>query len=252
MGVFSPNTTYDLQMQVKRLAERFFATRPLVFTDAEFIEGFIQAEHIEILKQTEDMCGLIGNTGSTSFEAKTTSNVPINLILLFRGNSPIIMPHYINKGLQKDAPEELRERLQAWVDERFLYGCVFGDVYDAVERLNVVCAEAKAMNVLLPILPTLLRNITVEADSRTSKRARKLSEMRGVSSMPVLPRTVTTRIQECCHLLTAANMIDSVPDVKLESGWSQTKYFEGLSQPLRPSIFAGICGESKAKKGTFL
>lgn len=252
MAVFSNNTMSDLMFQARRLANNFFSTRPLIITADEFIAGFIDPEHIPVLKQTEDICGRIGVTSATSIDARTAKQNGLPLTLSFHGEAPIIIPNYVTHGLRPTAPEALRNKLQGWVEERWDYGCMFGDILDALEFYNVVCAEAKAMTVMIPIMPTLMRNITVEADSRTSKRARRLSEMKGVNALPSLPRAVTKRIHDACHLMTAANLIENIEPPKLEDGDVVISYTNTWNPPIRTSLFAGIGYNSKAKQGAFI
>jgi hypothetical protein len=252
MSVLTPNTITDLGVQARKLANNFFDTRPLVITADEFIAGFIDSEHVPILKQTEDICGRIGTTSATTIETSTESGTGLNLTMAFHGESPIIIPNYVGKGLRPGAPEALRKKLQDWVEERWLYGCMFGDIYDALEFYNAVCNDAKSMTVMMPILPTLMRNITVEEDSRTSKRAKRLSELKGVNSLPSLPRAVTKRVLDACHLMTAANLIETVAPPKLTDGGALISWTSSWNPPKRVSLFAGLAYISKAKQGTFV
>lgn len=252
MAVFTPNTMGDLLFQARRLANNFFGTRPLILTADEFITGFIDPEHVPILKQTEEICGRIGVTSATAIDARTLKQHAMPLTLSFHGEAPIIIPNYVAHGLRPTAPDTLHKKLQDWVEERWDYGCMFGDVLDALEFLNLVCAEAKAMTVMVPILPTLMRNITVEADSRTSKRARRLSEMKGVNALPSLPRTVTKRVHDACHLMTAANLIESLPTPKLEDGDVTISFTNTWNPPTRTNLFAGVGHLTKSTRGAFV
>lgn len=252
MSVFSPNTLIDLGVQARKLAGNFFGTRPLTITPEEFVDGFIDPEHVPILRQTEDICGRIGNTSSTTIELHTSQRDTLSLTVTFHGESPIIIPNYVSKGLRPNASEALRKKVQDWIDERWNYGCMFGDVYDAIEYYNTVCSDAKAFTVMLPILPTLMRNITVEADSRTSKRAKRLSELKGVSSLPSLPRTVTKTVLDACHLMTAVNLIESVGVPKMKNGEAIIAFTNVWNTPKRVSLFAGVGHWPKKKQGSFL
>jgi hypothetical protein len=252
MGVFTPNTATDLGVQARKLASNFFGTRPLTITPAEFIDGFIDPEHVPTLRQTEDICGRIGNTSATTIELRTSKRDTLSLTVTFHGESPIIIPNYVSNGLRPGASPELRKKVQDWVDERWNYGCMFGDVYDAIEYYNVVCGDAKAFTVMLPILPTLMRNITVEADSRTSKRAKRLSELKGVNSLPSLPRTVTKAVLDACHLMTAVNLIETVETPKMQDGDAIISFSNVWNTPKRISLFAGLGHWPKARQGSFL
>jgi hypothetical protein len=252
MGVLTPNTITDLGVQARRLANNFFATRPLTITAAEFVDGFIDPEHVPILRQTEDICGRIGNTSATTIDVRTSAQQGLNLTVSFHGEAPIIIPNYVSNGLRPSAPDALRQKLQNWVEERWNYGCMFGDVYDALDYYNVVCIDAKSFTVMLPILPTLMRNITMEADSRTSKRAKRLAELKGVHSLPSLPRAVTKRIHEACHLMTAVNLIDTVETPKLTNGAAIISFTNSWNPPKRPCVLAGVGHFPKGKLGTFI
>lgn len=252
MGVLTPNTMADLGHQARRLAANFFLTRPLTITAEEFISGFIDPEHVPILQQTEEICGRIGNTSATTIDVRTSKQNGLNLTVSFHGEAPIIIPNYVGNGLRPTAPAELRQKFQVWIDERWDYGCMFGDVCDALEFFNVVCADAKALTVMIPILPTLMRNITVEADSRTSKRAKRLSELKSVSSLPSLPRAVTKRVQDVCHLMTAANLIETVEPPKLADGSAVISFANPWQAPKRPNLFAGVGHMPRNMSGTFV
>lgn len=252
MSVFTLNTITDLTGQVRVLANRFTNAHPLTITAREFIDGFIQPDHVPVLKQTEEICGRIGNTSSVSFFTETANRNGFRVVVSFAGEAPIIIPDYVRNGLRADAPADIRSKIQDWVEHRFNYGVLFGDAVDALFFLNEVCADARSMTVMLPILPTLMRNINAEADSRTAKRAKRLAELKSVGSLPILPRAVTQRLQDISHLMTAVNMIEGVERPRVESGGATLEFYSGYDVPKRQHMFAGIKHVSEKQPGTFV
>jgi len=250
MPVFTLPMITDLGVQVRHLATKFYEAHPFSLTADEFIESFIDPLHVKTLHQTEEICGRIGNTSYAHYSAKTNDNHAFKVALTFYGESPIIIPQYVAHGLQPTAPDTMRERIQNWIEERWSYGCTFGDAVDALNYLNDVCGDARAFTVMFPVLPTLLRNINKEPEARTSKRAKKLTELRGCGSLPSLPRRVTQRLQEISHLLTAVNMIEQVPTVKLKTGDVMLAYHYGYDVPKREHLFKGLPG-CAAVQGSF-
>jgi hypothetical protein len=200
-----------LAAEVRGMANRFFLTTPIEITAEEFISGFIDPDHVSILRQTEKICGHIGSTGVAEFpivvgdteETKTA----MGLSLSFNRKTPIIIPNYVADGLRESAPEALRAKITEWAEQRFSHGSMFGDALDALEFLNRLCANAQAMTVMMPIVPILMHNYDPSEGSRMSKIAAKLTAKRAAGKLPMLPRKVTQRFQDVSAFLTAVSML---------------------------------------------
>lgn len=250
MPIFQGLMLIGLQAQIRTLAIRFFGVHQLVLLSDEFVSAYINPDHIKTLRETESLCGRIGPTASIMSTAITSNGKMIRLYLNFRSSAPIIMPDYIRSGIQPTAPVDVAQKIQEWVDMRWEYGCKFGDAYDALDYLNVVCADARDMAVMFPILSTLMRNTTDDAESRNAKRAKKLADPKGCGTLPSLPRDIVYRIQELSSFLLAVNMLDVPKQAVTSTGDAEVSFYQGYDTIKREPMFKGLPGI--IGHGTFL
>lgn len=210
--VFGTRMLDMLESSLRGLSNKIFGKTQLVLSPDEFIRAFINPEHVETLHKVRE---LVGFAGLNAVTAKVTDFAGLNfsLQISFHGYPPITLPQYIKHGLQPTCPPELRERIVAWLEERYGLGCAFGDALDALYYLNLTCGDAKAMSLMLPCLPTIMAGVSEDGDNKTVKRARKITAAKSFGKLPALPVTVKQRLIEVSAIVNATSLVDGAPGV---------------------------------------
>lgn len=207
MAVFTFKALDTIMTGVRHLAARLTETSNLVLTPDEFITGFIDPQHVEPLMTTQRLVGHVGYS-MADFNHDTIAGTQFTLRCSFGGSSsPIIIPSYVKKGLQPTAPEDVRAKIQSWLEERARIGELFGDALDAVNYLNDHCGNQGAFMALFPALPTVFK-VGARGDQKAEARAKKMSESTSLTGLPRLPVEVKRRINECSEVLMNLTMVD--------------------------------------------
>lgn len=216
MAVFTWRTMDEIRGGVRKLASRLISSHTLTLTPQEFIDSFISPEHVDVLNTTAKIVGHVG-AESARVKLSTLSGVKFDCSLMFGASMPpIILPTYVAQGPCPTAPDEIVEKLNAWLEERVRLGRYFGDSLDALSWLNDNCGNANAMAVMFPALPTILRTYDSDPDSQANKRAVKMTNAKSFGTLPKLPREVKARFIECSDLLLTVSMLEGDADQKVK------------------------------------
>lgn len=211
MAVFTYRIMDELYGVVRRTASELLSDTTVTLSPDEFIATFVRAEHVQPLKTTEELVGIVGET-TTSTKIKLADGNKAHIYIRFRGaEPPIIMPPYINDGPNPDAPEPVIERITAYANERVRLGRIFGDALDSLHYLNDSCGNAPAMAVLFPCLPALFTAAgkhTNDPDSQHFKRAARIREAKSFGNLPRLLPEVRDRMKTASTLLQNVMMLD--------------------------------------------
>lgn len=242
MPVLTWRTMDELKNVIKNFNERLLTGSEFMLSPKEFILAFIDPEHVPMLKQVQDMVGDVGSTFSYT-KLTTAGGIGITTSITFgAGKPPIILPQYIHGGLHKTAPEQVTAKIQAWIDERFNLGRMFGDAWDSIYWLNDNCGNAAAMSVMFPALPTLLKRCSEDPNASSSKRADKIVGAKSFGSLPKLPREVKTRMLECSDLLINVAMLEAPAPAPLKSKYA---LFQVQTPTGIPDFIYAQLGQSK-------
>lgn len=210
MPVYSYKTIEQLNSSLETLAVNMFAKTPLVLSGDEFLAAFVSPDHVTMLREVQDICNPgTGSVAKTS--ADTVDGERLALRVDFNWQMPVIMPQYVKHGVQPTCPQALRDRIDAWVEERASFGRAFGDVKDALVFLNDNCGDARAMAVMLPCFATVMGGISTDGESSIVKRARKLTNVTSFGSLPRLPVQVKRRITEAAAVVNASTLMSDAP-----------------------------------------
>ncbi len=218
MAVFSYKYLQSIRSALTDLSSVFFSKTVFVMSGDEMVLGFINPDHVTMLREVEDLVGI-----ATQSWFRTTVLAPggpkVMAEVKFAGAAPIIIPKYAAHGLQPTCPDALRDRLSAWIKERVEFGYVFGDVADALGHLNDSCGNAEAMALVLPCLPTLMGRLSDDPSAKVVKRAQKLTSVKSFGALPKLPLEVKKRLHEASAIVNSVTlMLDApVPEVPLKS-----------------------------------
>lgn len=208
MTVYSWRILDSLINGVRSTASRLLDNYNVKISGDEFVQTYIKPEHVEPLRTTQKIVGLVGSTSVlTSFtlnDGKTTS-----IYITFAGGKPpIIIPNYVTEGPTEHAPAEVMARISEYAEERVRLGRLFGDAIDALHYLNDACGNANAMGVMFPALPTLFSSVASNDDDPNAKRGRRIADAKSFGKLPKLPRSVTNRILECSNLVLNTMMLE--------------------------------------------
>lgn len=210
MSVYSHRMMSDLYTSLDALADTFFCRMPLILTPDEFIAGFIAPEHVPTLREVEELVGHIGTSG-TSQSYHVEGMRTLDVIVAFGQRAPIILPRYVSSGFQPTCPDEVRQKVLAWVKERVEFGYAFGDAYDALNELNEICADTRAMAAMLPCFTAIMAGISDDSEAKTTKRAQHLSQNKSVGRLPRLPRQVKDRLLEVSAIVNSVSLMKDAP-----------------------------------------
>ena len=214
MTVFSSRISAQLKESVIALGVKMFSHSPLMLTGDEFIAAMIDPDHVSKLKEVQELVGHFGNSStSLTFAIDQAGGATIHLYVQFIGKPPIILPHYA-KRLQPTCPDNIIGKINAWADERYRLGCMFGYAIDAIDYLNEECGDARAMKLMLPALVTIMASNSDWEEDRMVKRGKKLNEAKGFGSLPRLTPDQRQRLKDVSALINVAAMLkDNVFDI---------------------------------------
>lgn len=254
MAVFSWRTMDALQTGVKTLSSRLLGSSHLVLSADEFIEAFINPDHVGPLKQTQALVGAFGSYAQTFKLYQGEQRTCYGAYCTFGYNEPpIIIPRYVEKeGVRSTAPEPVAQKISSWLDERVRLGNMFGDALDALHWLNDNCGNAAAMAVMFPALPTILKAFDPEPDSSSSKKARKIADAKSFGSLPRLPREVKQRMIDCSDLLLTTSMLEAAPATASLKRGEAEMYLTGAIDKRPDFIWAAILDGKPTKEASFV
>lgn len=239
MPAFSDRYFENIVGAYQSKVAQMFSKMSLIMTHEEFISGFIQPEHIDILKKTEEIVGFVGNS-STSI---TYSRFPYSSMWMsFRRKPAIILPKYVEKGPRGNAPIEIINKFDAWVWERFRLGCDAGDALDAINMLDDMCPTPQVFAALFPAITTILSWVSHDEESKERKLAEKLTTLGNVSGIPALPREIKLRLLELSSFVQTISLTLGAVDTDQPNGYARfgdfayrrqdkTFFSQRLSQP---------------------
>jgi len=239
MPAYSPRSLQSLLDSMSSIASRFFDRLPLILTPDEFIPAFIAPEHIQTLREVEELVGyIVGGGGDTSIALSDGQALRCQLNF-GGGRPPIILPRYVQHGLQPTCPEAVRSKLTDWADERVRLGYIFGDAYDALVHLNQICSDPRAMRILLPCLPFVMDSISDDPESPARKRAATLAKSKSFPPLPALPLAVKQRLAEVSAVVNSASLMFDAPTPVPERKHCLVRYhpYNSASVPVRTNLF---------------
>lgn len=233
MAVYSYRTFNQLTEALEKIASRFFSHNKLLLTPDEFIAGYINPDHVDILRQTERICGFLGNrwvsnvrmnfdlpAGHVLNDGRKVSRDVGYILCAFSlvGKAACILPSYISEtGLQPTAPEELRAKITSWVKNRYEVGTMFADAKFAMEFLNDRCSNAATFAAFFPALQAVMSAAGgSDPESAMSKRAEKLLNSKVSGTPPGLSVADRSRIKDACALINAAAMLPDPDSIRRE------------------------------------
>lgn len=213
MPVFSHKQTTALERAVRSIAQDYFERVPLLLSPEEFIAAFIRPEHVPPLKEVEGLVGFVGQSGVVTRVAAEDGTIISATINFHSGKPPIILPNYVGRGMQSEAPDEVKSKIVSWVSSRVRQGFMLGAAIDCIYRLSSVCDSRQAMKLLFPALPAVMAKASGGPDDVWARAARKLSQSNTRCALPALPLEVKEHLRDVSAFLMAASAACDAPVV---------------------------------------
>lgn len=210
MPVYAYRAIEEVKTSLKSLAEKVAARLTLNISGEEFLQAFVVPEHVTAIRGVMDLVGMSDNNARSTVLA-TSRGYRFQTAVTFSGSAPILIPQYVSGGLARTCPDALRERIIGWTDDRARFGLAFGDVMDSLDFLNNNCGDLKAMSIFSPCLPSIIRNISDDADSRSAKRARSLASSNRFGKLPKMAPEAKARLLEASAVINSATLLLEAP-----------------------------------------
>lgn len=203
----------DLRTAIKWRANKYINATKLILTGDEFIDAFINPEHVDVLRKTQELTGPIGSRyyHSSSYRRDLHGVGQIGILSLnFQGNPPIIIPNYIeSNGVAVTAQQEIVAKIANYVAERNRIGHMFGLSYKIVHWLAQNCKDLRAARTLFPALTLIMKDAYPEPNSAGYRQAEKLQQASASENLPMLERERKNKFIEASNLLVATTLLPS-------------------------------------------
>jgi hypothetical protein len=207
MPVYAPKRMQELKAVLTQMAEGFLGRLPLVLTDQEFIAAFIHADHIQKLREVQELVGGVKQSGVVTTLSTSRGDKVVVYTAFGQNVPPTLIPSYVGGGMTETCPDGIAQKITDWADRRIELGNAWSDAYTCLDYLNSKCDSADTMARLLPCLPYVMSQIDDRQDARTTKAARKLNESTRIGRVPAIPRDVKDRMHEVSGVVSSYALI---------------------------------------------
>lgn len=245
MPVFTPKTMLALDATIKKIASGFFGKTPLRLTGEEFVSAFVNPDHLQMLRDVQDLFGQPMTPASTMTNFKVPgADCGFRILCTFTGAAPISVPPYAAFGLQPSCPAPLMQRIDHWVQERYRLGLAFGDAADALFYLNETCGDMAALRLVFPAIVTVMGKSSDDPEDKVVKKARTLTDQTKFGKLPKMTPEQRARVTEVAAIVNSAALVGSftpepskVGDAVLSIHTISRNAGEGMFQPWRARSF---------------
>ncbi len=220
----------------------------LPLSKEEFIEAFINPDHVVKLTEVAD---LIGSADTASRYTEINTDVTdagqrMRATLQFMASPGLMVPKYIEHSINHGT--EAGQRVVAWAQERRRLGMMLGDALDAMRRLNDMCGNGRALTLMFPALSTIMVRSSEATNQEyidkdpVVRMGRRIDQGKSIGELPRLPREVVERIRQSSALVSAILMTEDAATPTAPKGTVAilrgTKYDLGVGPTLymRPHI----------------
>lgn len=200
MPVFTDNDRELLRYELDSLSAWVNDTNRLFLTEEELALGWVQPGHLKALTDVRTVVNIAQTATRTKvFSESGTSSVLISP----RPSLPFLWPNYAGSGMVGCAPDEVRQKVTGWLEERLRVGRMLSNVREGLYHLNTTCSNVRAMALLMPCLPSLMSSAAKKepARSRIPKLLQQLPKQKA-GNFPQLPVDVKQALAEASALVT--------------------------------------------------
>ena len=173
----------------------------LYLTKDEFIEAFIQPEHVSKIREVYNLLGERRTSpAQVTLNTDAHDTFPrLSVDVVFYDDPGVFLPSYSKAWFNIGTPAGTK--IIEWASDRRRIGLVVGDAIDAVEVLNTMCGNALALSVCFPAIGSIMTRSSSHTDQAyidkdpIVRRGRDIGNGKSIGSMPSLPREVIDRIR---------------------------------------------------------
>lgn len=218
MPVFNFSQITEILTAMKSVCYRALEKSPCYLTGEQFTEAFINPDHVAKLREVHNLIG--SPSASTRHITLQTdyadADNTLTARLMFAKNPGILVPDYIRKSYYSSS--DSGRMIMAWASERRKIGLLLGDAYAALNTLNDMCGNARALSLMFPALTSLMARTNtfdgkINEDSPMAKRARAISSAKSIGKLPSLPREVIDHIRSASAMVSAMIMAEDAETV---------------------------------------
>lgn len=232
-SLLGENLRQSITRFIRTKGEKYLALSDPLLTENEFIQAFINREHVPLLLQAQNLCGKLS---TRDLHGIPLDDTPYRVNVRFEHDPPVPLPAYTEKGLSPDCPPPLRERLASWLPERVRQGDMLGDLIDAITTYDKNLPDLRSFAIMVPCLPMVAKKVS------SGKKQEVLINrmMRGDKfSLPRLPEEVSKRIADASSFFMAISMIDDVK-VNRNGVWIERASAYEYNLPRKSQVLAGV------------
>jgi hypothetical protein len=199
------HTKYYLKQSVDELHARMNRLNTLGFTHDEFLALFAPKEHWKLLKTAAEVAQVTANGGyhRATYHGEGPAAAALNFDL--QANGAPLLPR--NTAVLKDAPQELRDRLDTWLARETVIRDRFGAARDMVDWLDFNCASREQARFIWPALLTVAASAT---DVNTRLMGEKLANFKAPRTLPAIPPEIRQLCKVSSEAVTCASLLDEV------------------------------------------
>ena len=196
------------------IANEFVSAVSVSLTHEEFVDAFIQPEHVDVLRKAHELCGKMVRKPIIGCEVRvcTSSGKEMLPSIRFVDELPLMLPTYTSvEGVQPSCRPETIAKLTEYADKRFEIGRLFGDGITALRFLQNNCCNAMAMKLLFPALPALLAGMDKKngtEDGPATRLANRLIESKASPPLPAMRLETKERMMEVSAFLNNLSLVE--------------------------------------------
>lgn len=197
---------YSIKNTATQVATDAFDKTACHLTNEEFIEAFLEPDHVKELSHVYDLIG--GQTAENQHVL-----VPNMVAFMhFRKQPKIMVPKYIAHSLNRNS--DAGRKVVKWAERRRELGIMVADAVEIMDWLNVEAGNAKAFSLVFgALLPIMLAYNPHEPDNFLHTKARSIANTSAIGKIPRFTPEVTERVRECSAMMQAFMMTSDAPNV---------------------------------------
>ena len=218
-GILPPSMMSEIKTITLKLATSAFGKMCCTLTRDEFIEAFIQPDHVERLT---DVYKLIGGQRADSVNVLLWSEQQDNkqdqmvAQLRYYQQPEMLVPGYVKSDFRYWTPAG--KKIAEWSHDRKQQGYMVADAIDAMDWLNENAGSAMAFSLMFPALTPIMSRAATDGSVPTPhgvdpsehwivRKGQQIDALKTLSKpLPSLPREVIERIRDVSSFLLALMM----------------------------------------------
>lgn len=210
MAVFKSWQIEEFRSGLHTFARYALNKTPIYLTRDEFVEAFINPDHVDRLKDVYDLVGAEKPDAfvCSPYDFEPEVAAPISVHFLTTPN--VLIPGYAHRTFNRYTPAGIK--VANFISERKRMGLLLGDAKDALPWLNEHCGTAKSMSMVFPALTGIMLRSgpkpSADGVGRYEARVNQIIKTKNFGSLPALSKESVKRLQDASALLQALFMAE--------------------------------------------